>query len=245
MDNTSPQAFPSTRPSMLSGIRSVEPETRQRAMDLLIRAYWKPVYGYLRLKWRLEREDAGDATQEFFLRAIDGDWLAGFDATRARFRTFLRTCVDGFASKERRDRTRLKRDGSVQMLSLDFSEAESDIGPLVSRAGLDVDEWFHREWVRSVFQHSIEALDDYCRQEGKELQFRLFRRYDIEGMSDDNPGYRELAREFKIAETQVTNYLAWVRREFRRIVLEQLRQLTADDEEFQAEAEALLGVRDP
>jgi hypothetical protein len=40
----------------------------------------------------------------------------------------------------------------------------------------------------------------------------------------------------------VTNYLALARREFRRTVLEKLRELTATDEEFRREARSLLGV---
>ena len=42
--------------------------------------------------------------------------------------------------------------------------------------------------------------------------------------------------------TQVTNFLAFARREFRRIVLEKLREITASDREFREEASALLGV---
>jgi len=40
----------------------------------------------------------------------------------------------------------------------------------------------------------------------------------------------------------VTNYLAFARREFRRIALERLREMAASDEEFRREARALLGV---
>jgi len=40
----------------------------------------------------------------------------------------------------------------------------------------------------------------------------------------------------------VTNYLAGARREFRRIVLDKLRELTATDDEFRREARMLLGV---
>jgi hypothetical protein len=42
--------------------------------------------------------------------------------------------------------------------------------------------------------------------------------------------------------TDVTNYLAFARREFRRCVLEQLRDMTASDDEFRREAQSLLGV---
>ncbi len=51
-----------------------------------------------------------------------------------------------------------------------------------------------------------------------------------------------LAEEFHIPVTQVTNFLAFARREFRRIVLEKLREITANDREFREEARSLLGV---
>ena len=43
--------------------------------------------------------------------------------------------------------------------------------------------------------------------------------------------------------TQVTNHLAWARRELRKLVLERLRSLTATDAEFREEAEELLGEK--
>ena len=51
-----------------------------------------------------------------------------------------------------------------------------------------------------------------------------------------------LAREFSLSVSDVTNYLASVRREFRRIALEQLREMSASEEDFQREARALFGV---
>ena len=40
----------------------------------------------------------------------------------------------------------------------------------------------------------------------------------------------------------MTNHLAYARREFRRIALERLREMTGSEEEFRREARALLGV---
>jgi len=41
--------------------------------------------------------------------------------------------------------------------------------------------------------------------------------------------------------TDVTNALAWARREFRKIALERLRELSGTEEEFQREARAAFG----
>ncbi|HSO76667.1 MAG TPA: hypothetical protein VLU47_17690, partial [Blastocatellia bacterium] len=78
---------------------------------------------------------------------------------------------------------------------------------------------------------------------GKETHLRLFERYVLE---DDDGGaktsYKTLAAEFGLSTSDVTNYLALARREFRRVILDRLRELTATDEEYRREARALLGV---
>ncbi|HEY2109817.1 MAG TPA: hypothetical protein VGH17_07940, partial [Candidatus Acidoferrales bacterium] len=66
--------------------------------------------------------------------------------------------------------------------------------------------------------------------------------YDLEGDGARKASYAELAKEFQIAPTDVTNYLAFARREFRRIALDSLREMTASEDEFRREARELLGV---
>jgi DNA-directed RNA polymerase specialized sigma24 family protein len=97
---------------------------RRQAWETLIAAYWKPVYKHLRLTWTLPREDAEDLTQDFFARALEGGTLERFDAGKARFRTYLRVCLDRFASNARKAERRLKRGGGHAHLSLDFPGAE-------------------------------------------------------------------------------------------------------------------------
>jgi hypothetical protein len=54
--------------------------------------------------------------------------------------------------------------------------------------------------------------------------------------------YEEVGRRYGMKATDVTNYLSYARKEFRRIVLEELRAMTASEEEFRREARTLLGV---
>ena len=39
---------------------------RERAFDILVRAYWRPVYYHLRVQWNATADNAKDLTQEFF-----------------------------------------------------------------------------------------------------------------------------------------------------------------------------------
>ena len=78
-------------------MRSEDGATRRLGWEALVSAYWKPVYKHLRLRWRADAESARDMTQEFFARALEKSFFDEFDPERARFRTYLRVCVDGFA----------------------------------------------------------------------------------------------------------------------------------------------------
>jgi RNA polymerase sigma factor (sigma-70 family) len=238
--------FPLTRRSVVRAAASADPETRRRAFEALVTAFWRPVYKYLRLKWSAPGEDAEDLTQGFFARALEKGFFDHFDPSRSRFRTYLRTCLDGFVANERKSARRLKRGGGAEHVSLDFAGAEAELGRQGPPEGGDMEEYFHREWVRSLLGRAVEALRQRCVEAGKSVPFALFERYDLEGPdAPTRPSYAELSRELRIPETQVTNHLAWARREFRRLVLEALEEATGSEEEFRAEARQLLGIDPP
>jgi RNA polymerase sigma factor (sigma-70 family) len=208
--------FPSTRRSVLLAARSQDSNERRAAYERLIADYWKPVYKYLRVKWRVDEDEAQDLTQGFFMRAMEKSFFATYDPAKASFRTFLRTCLDGFVQNERKAAGRLKRGGGTVTVSLDFSGAEGELRIQPVSPDADPEEFFHQEWQRSVMAASVEELRELCAAKGKHPHFELFARYDLD--PDDSVSYEGLAREFGLSAMTVTNYLAWTRREFRRIV---------------------------
>ena len=88
----------------------------------------------------------------------------------------------------------------------------------------------------------IESLRSLCAEQNKPIHFALFERL-VLAEDDAKPSYAALAKEHRITVTDVTNYLAYARREFRRNVLVHLRAITATEEEFKSEARALPGCR--
>jgi eukaryotic-like serine/threonine-protein kinase len=62
--------FPLTRRSVVIAAGDADPEVRRQAQGALVASYWRPVYKYLRVKWREDREDAEDLTQGFFAAAL-------------------------------------------------------------------------------------------------------------------------------------------------------------------------------
>jgi DNA-directed RNA polymerase specialized sigma24 family protein len=237
--------FPLTRHSVLLSIASPEEPQRRRGLEVLAEAYWRPVYKYLRLRWGAAAEEAEDLTQGFFARALEKGFFAQYDPQRARFRTWLRTCLDGFVSNERAAARRLKRGGGAALLPLDFAEAEAELAGSAAWPEADVEERFRREWVRALFAGAVAELQEECRAAGKGVRFALFERYDLDPPPEGRPTYAQLAGDFALPVTQVTNHLSAVRRDFRRLVLARLRAATGSEDEFRAEARDLLGGMPP
>jgi RNA polymerase sigma factor (sigma-70 family) len=242
VDHPGSGRFPVTRLSAIIETSSSNPEERTRAFEALVSAYWMPVYKYVRIKWNKPTEDASDLTQGFFAEAIEKNFFARFDPSKAKFRTFLRTCLDGFIANENKAANRIKRGGGATILSLDFDGAEEQLRIAAPPAASKIDEYFEKEWARSVFSVALETFRGQMLAAGKETHLRLFERYALDADEEEKPSYKSLAAQYDLSTTDVTNYLALARREFRRIVLEKLRELTATDEEYRREARALLGV---
>jgi DNA-directed RNA polymerase specialized sigma24 family protein len=209
-------------------------------MEAIATAYWKPMYKYMRMKWQIPAEDAADFTQDFFTRLLEKEFLRSYDSRKGQLRTFLRTCGDRLYMNRVRDAQRLKRGAGSAQFPVDFDEAEKELATTTVQQSPE--DFFDQEWVRSLFALGVQRLRAHFEAEGKAIHFELFERHDLED-ADRQPSYAQLAGDFGLSVTAVTNYLASARREFRRCVLEQLREMTASEEEFRHEAQAMLGVK--
>ena len=170
--------------------------------------------------------------------------FASFDPARARFRTYLRTCLDRFVANVRQQSRRLKRGGSVELVPFDFAAAERELQRQHSGAVQELDAFFHREWLRSLFALAVDRLRVQCAASGRAVRFTIFNRYDLADEESVRPTYAALAGELKVSVADVTNDLAAARRDFRRLGMTVLREQCATDDEFENEARALGPSRD-
>jgi DNA-directed RNA polymerase specialized sigma24 family protein len=230
--------FPATHRSVIDRIRSADVSVRRVAFGDLATGYWRPSYLYLRLHWRLSPEEAEDTVQAFFTTAFEKRYVERYDPAKARFRTFLRTCLDRFVMNARKADRAGKRGGGAERLSLDFPGAERELAAHVT-APADAEDLFQRETMRALFARTVGDLAARYREEDREIVFRVFERYDL--ADDDRVSYESVARELGLPVTQVTNFLFQARRRFRELVLGHLRSLVGTEDEFQAEARDLFG----
>jgi DNA-directed RNA polymerase specialized sigma24 family protein len=224
--------FPETRVSLVIALSSDDPSLRARAVDLVVRAYRTPVIAVLRRQWSLEFADAEDLAHDFFAHALEREWLARYDRDKGRFRTFLRKCLQDFASTRHEAANRLKRGGHLVAVSLEQAPELT--------AEADVDRLFEQEWIRSVMTMALDRLSVECQAANRQSTYDVFIAHDVDG-AEAPPRYADIAVRFGVPVTQVANYLHWARARFRGHVLETLRALTGSDAEYRDEARALLG----
>src|ERR1019366_8184692 len=87
--------FPSTQVSLIASAAG-EP----LAMERVVALYWKPVYKFIRVKFRKNNEAAKDLTQGFFASALEREFFQRFDPAKAGFRTYLRLVLGCFAAHQ-------------------------------------------------------------------------------------------------------------------------------------------------
>jgi RNA polymerase sigma factor (sigma-70 family) len=236
--------FPQTRWSVIAAAGSDDLTKRSHALDVLFTAYWKPVYKYIRLKFSQIPDEAQDLTQGFFMELFERDLLSRFDAGKSRLRTYIRMCVDSFVLNEIKHAGRQKRGGGAVHLALDFPAAEGElnaqtIDPASIPSPEQFEKFFEKEWIRSLFSSAVEDLRQCCEIHQRQQAFSLFEIYDLSG--DETLSYAQLAEQGGLSVSDVTNQLAWARREFRRLAQQRLRSICATDEEFARESGALFG----
>ena len=89
----------------------------------------------------------------------------------------------------------------------------------------DIERYFEREWLRSLVGLAVSALEEECCRRERQDWFALFARYDLDDDRPERLTYNDLAREFDMKVSDVTNRLAWVRRGFRAALLQTLRDI--------------------
>ena len=216
--------FPSTHLSLLE---ATEAGLSSEALNQVIALYWKPVYRFIRMKFQKSNEDAKDLTQGFFASAMQRDFFARFDPSKASFRTYLRMAVERYAANQHAADNREKRGGRVEFEPVDDHDIPTESPEAV----------FEREWRRQLFSHALDDLRSHCRETGKQIHFAIFEDYDL--TDRDRLSYSDLAAKYGIPETSVTNYLAWARRALKAFITDRLRGTTSGTRELHEELRRL------
>jgi RNA polymerase sigma-70 factor (ECF subfamily) len=226
-------SFPETRWTRIARASDGASPEGRAALDELCRAYWKPIYAWLRSLRDLSNEEAKDLTQEFLVEMIEGSLLARTPRDGAGFRPWLKGALKLFLLERRRADSAQKRGGGRAVVSLD-ADAVTRIETLSVQEGRPPDEAFDREWARAIIDDAVDALQAELVRNGRELAFRVYDRYELNPPPEPLT-YAALAAEVGAKESDVTNWLAHCRRRLRLLVEERIRDTVEGNREAVAE----------
>ena len=210
------------------------------ALETLCRAYWYPLYAYVRQRGH-SPEDAQDLTQEFFARLLEHNWIAHADRHKGRFRSFLLMAMKRFLAKEWAKVKTLKRGGHVRRVPLQLDTAETRYirEPADTRTPEQV---FEKQWALTLLEYVLNRLrEDYAR-DGKG---GLFERLEpcLIGSREAQP-YAALADRLGMTEGAVKMAVCRMRKRYRECLKEEIGQTVASPAEMDEELRHLFRVLD-
>lgn len=197
---------------------------RQRAMEQFARAYWYPVYAFIRRRGS-SHEAAEDLTQGFFAAMLEKNWLAEVEQRETRFSTLLLNILHHYLISEHRHATREKRGGGQSPLSLDMAAAEQWFGA-EPRTDESPERVFERKFALSVLGSALETMKEALHAAGRGRLFDL-----LSPLLSREPGkgeYDAAAETLGISTNAVAAAVLRLRREYRQYVREEVAAGLAD-----------------
>lgn len=207
-------------------------------MEELCRAYWLPVYAFLRRQTR-DVHEAQDWTQGFFASLLSRDSLAQLTPERGRFRSFLLAAARHFASNERDKNNAVIRGGLVLLESLDYEEGEQRLATELSTT-LTAERLFERQWAHAVLDRVLQQLrEDYDSNGRSELFENLAGQ--LSGTTADGV-LTDLAPRLKMSPETVRVALHRLRKKYRLLLRTEISHTTNSPEEIDDEIRHLFEV---
>lgn len=208
------------------------------ALETLCRAYWYPLYAYLR-RQGFSLHEAQDLTQEFFAKVLAKNYLGLADRQRGRFRSFLITAFKCFLANEW-DRSRALKRGAGQVpLSLDGMSAEERYRHEPAD-GSSADQLYDRRWALDLIERARQRLaDDYARR-GKQQRFESLQAF-LPGSEPARP-LAEIGPELGLSENAVKQEIFRLKKGFGDFLREEVAETVATPSEIDDELRYLIDV---
>jgi RNA polymerase sigma factor (sigma-70 family) len=200
------------------------------AMAELCRAYWYPVYAFVRRRGHAP-PDAEDLTQAFFTRLLDKQSLAAADREKGRFRTFLLMALKRFLANEYEAAHAQKRGGGRRAIALDGLEPEARYR-LEPADVLSPERLFERQWAMALLDQVLARLQAEMTSDGKAGLFDALKAH-LAGTSGESQA--ATAARLGMSEGAVRVAVHRLRRRYRELLEEEIAHTVGGAEEVQDE----------
>jgi len=233
-------AFPSTGWTLIRAIQDRKHPDRPEMLNRFARLYRKPVFCFLRAAGRPAAE-AEDLTQEFFLHALQDEWIANADPQRGRFRTFLRMHLRSFlADQTSPKRVRRQKQFEREIVSLDGLVADGD-SPYEPAAGETPEQAFDRAFAQAVVRTVRSELKKTSEIEKRPEWYEMFAAAHPDDFTEPM-SQRDIAGRFGKTRDEVRGVLDRMKKRCQRLLRNELRDHGGAENDVEAEAAELLSL---
>ena len=236
--DTSPRSFVTTHWSVVLAAGHSSVPGAQEALETLCRAYWYPLYVYVRRQGQ-SPHDAQDLTQEFFARLLEKKYLRLADPDRGRFRAFLLKSLKHFLVNEWEKARTQKRGGGQCVIPLDADIAESRYAAEPARA-LTLDQVYEKRWAVTLIEAVLARLrESYA----VACQLQVFETLKGFIWGDQTTlSYAELALQLGLTEGAVKVAVHRLRGRYRELLRAEIAKTVATPGEVDEELQHLIAV---
>jgi RNA polymerase sigma-70 factor (ECF subfamily) len=229
------ETFTTTHWSVVLAAGQTANPAAQEALETLCRAYWYPLYAYVR---RLGHDEdmAKDLTQAFFARVLEKNYVGRADRERGRFRSFLLTTLKRFLTDEWDKAQARKRGGGKTILSLDDDAAEDRYRQEPADEA-SPDKLFDRHWALDVMAQAADRLRREYHAAGKADLFDRLQEFldgDLAGSS-----YAEAAARWGMTENTLKSHVRRLRLRNRELLRSVIADTVAAPGQIDEELDAL------
>ena len=228
--------FQTTHWSVVLAAGETREDLRGSALASLCKAYWFPVYAYIRRRGS-NHHDAQDLTQEYFCRMLQKGGLETADPERGRFRTFVLSSLKNFLANEWDKERAKKRGGEFTFITIDDAEAQRRVEE-EHASTVSPDQAFDRNWALAVLDQSIRNVEDHYRKSGKHDLFQKLE--PCLSRSGGNSSYKEIGIELGMTEDAVKMAVLRLRGRFRQALHREVANTLSDLRTVDREVAVLL-----
>ena len=230
-------AFVTTHWSVVLAAQDRSPAA-EAALEKLCRAYWPPIYSFVRREGR-SVEDAQDLTQSFFARFLERRDFAAVRKEKGRLRSYLLVSLKHFLVNERQRAMSIKRGQGRPLVSIDelMTRERSDPEPADI---LTADRIYERRWALTVLDQVLERLDQEYKNAGHGRLFEHFKKL----LADEPDGLSQakIATELGMTENAVKQAYHRFRQRYRELLREEIAHTVAAPRDIEDELRHLIAT---
>lgn len=208
------------------------------ALEKLCRAYWYPLYAFVR-RQGFDVHEAQDLTQAFFSDLLAKNFLDRVDRGKGKFRSYLLARLKNFLGNKWTYQRRQKRGGGQTLLSLDEAAAEGRYQEEPADNATP-ERLYERRWAQAVLDEVLRKLAAEYQKPEEGKRFAELKRFLVEAEQADS--YAEVAARLAMSPAAVKSAIHRLRQRYRELFRQEIANTVVTTSEIDEEIRYLFAA---